>query len=155
MLPFFFPLCLLFQRLPVARFAQRRPLLVGSGPLGIALVVMAVGRLLHRKIEPVARVRVGPDLHHAAREQMALLGRDTIEHAVDHRGGLGTGDVALGAERAVGIARDPAVARGEPDVRLRPVARDVREAALALVELGEQRDDLCHLRARDGRVGSH
>ena len=115
---------------------------------------MAVGRLLHRKIEPVARVRVGPDLHHAAREQMALLGRDTVEHAVDHRGGLGTGDVALWAERAVGIARDPAVARGEPDVRLRPVARDVREAALALVELGEQRDDLCHLRARDGRVGA-
>ena len=85
---------------------------------------------------------------------MALLGRDTVEHAVDHRGGLSTGDVALGAERAVGIARDPAVARGEPDVRLRPVARDVREAALALVELGEQRDDLCHLRARDGRVGA-
>ena len=47
-LPFFFPLCLLFQR---------RPLLVGSGPLGIALVVMAVGRLLHRKIEPVVRVQ--------------------------------------------------------------------------------------------------
>ena len=85
---------------------------------------------------------------------MALLGRDTVEHAVDHRGGLGTGDVALGAERAVGIARDPAVARGELDIRLRPVARDVREAALALVELGEQRDDLCHLRARDGRVGA-
>ena len=34
------------------------------------------------------------------------------------------------------------------------MARDVREAALALVELGEQRDDLCHLRARDGRVGA-
>ena len=48
MLPFFFPLCLLFQR---------RPLLVGSGPLGIALAVMAVGRLLHRKIEPVVRVQ--------------------------------------------------------------------------------------------------
>ena len=48
---------LLFKLGPVAGLAQRRPLLVGSGPLGIALVVMAVGRLLHHKIEPVARVQ--------------------------------------------------------------------------------------------------
>lgn len=78
MLPFFFPLCLLFQRLPVARFAQRRPLLVGSGPLGIALVVMVEAAVLYHasdatSVYPLVLVRFALRLYSVSRRKKMVV----------------------------------------------------------------------------------
>lgn len=97
---------LLFQLRPVAGLAQLGPLLI----LGVRLelVVVAVRRFLNGEVIPGLRVCVvRPDRH--VREEIVLGLGLAVQHAVDERHGLGTGDVALGTKRAVGIARDPAV----------------------------------------------
>ena len=113
---------------------------------------MAVGRFLHRDIEPLTALAVGEGQHRIVGKQMALHRGHTLEHAVDHGHGLGARDVLLRLEAAVRIAGDPAVARGQLDISLCPVAGDVVEAILALVELGKERDNLGHLGAGDGCV---
>ena len=103
MLPFFFPLCLLFQRLPFARFAQLGPLFI----LGVRLelVVVAVGRFLNGEVIPGLRVRVvRPDRH--VREEIVLGLGLAVQHAVDERHGLGTGDVVLRADLTVAVTDD-------------------------------------------------
>ena len=62
----------------------------------LALKLVAVGRLLHRKIEPVGRLAVHPNGH--AGQQVALALRHTAEHTVDHRHGLRAGDVIVRTE---------------------------------------------------------
>ena len=68
---------------------------------------MAVRRFLNGEVIPGLRVRVArPDRH--VREEIVLGLGLAVEDAVDERHGLGTGDVALGTKRAVGVARDDA-----------------------------------------------
>ena len=96
---------MLFELRPVAGLAQLGPLLI----LGVRLelVVVAVRRFLNGEVIPGLRVRVArPDRH--VREEIVLGLGLAVQHAVDERHGLGTGDVALGTKRAVGIARDDA-----------------------------------------------
>ena len=96
---------LLFEQRPVAGLAQLGPLLI----LGVRLelVVVAVRRFLNGEVVPGLRVRVvRPDRH--VREKIILGLGLAVQHAVDERHGLGTGDVALGTKRAVGITRDDA-----------------------------------------------
>lgn len=69
MLPFFFPLCLLFQR---------RPLLVGSGPLGIALVVMVEAAVLYHasdatSVYPLVLVRFALRLSSVSRRKKMVV----------------------------------------------------------------------------------
>ena len=93
---------------------------------------MAVRRFLNGEVIPGLRVRVvRPDRH--VREKIVLGLGLAVEDAVDERYGLGTGDVALGIKRAVGIARDPAVVVGDADLVLGPVVRNVTELCSGLV----------------------
>ena len=121
---------LLFKLGPVAGLAQLGPLFI----LGVRLelVVVAVRRFLNGEVVPGVRVRVvRPDRH--VREKIVLGLGLAVEDAVDERHGLGTGDVALGTKRAVGIARDPAVVVGDADLVLGPVGRDIAELRGRLV----------------------
>ena len=66
-------------------------------------VGVAVGGLLHVEVVPCVNVRVIlPSLH--VGQQIVLRLRCAAERAVHHRHQFGTGDGAVGAEAAVGIA---------------------------------------------------
>jgi len=113
---------------------------------------VAVRRFLNGEVIPGLRVCVvRPDRH--VREEVLLGLGLAVQHAVDERHGLGTGDVALGTKRAVGIARDPAVVVGDADLVLGPVGRDVAELRSGLVAVVvEAGGDGGELSAGDGGV---
>ena len=111
--------------------------------LGVGVVV---GGLLHVEVVPCVHVRVvAPGLH--AGQQIACRLRRAAERAVHHCHEFGTGDVAVRAEAAVGIAVDPAHLRGNRDFLGCPVARaNVIElcsgGALQTGELCDHRSEL-------------
>ena len=113
-----------------------RPLLINA--VAYALSLMIVRRFLHIAVVPLCGVHViAPVGHLADRKEIGHILSLTIEHAVYHCHGLGTGDVIVGLERAVGVAVYPAVAGRKLDVLLCPVPADVVEGLAALLEVAE------------------
>ena len=95
---------------------------------------MGVGGFLHRQIEPVTGVAVGPHLH--ALQQILFIFRCPVQNTVNHGHGLCPGDIGIRAEGAVRKALNPAQLRGTLNILLRPVAADVGERPAAAADTG-------------------
>ena len=78
-------------------------------------IAMGVGRFLDFLVVPGIGSVVRPDDH--VGKHMLFFHR-TLQHTVDERHGLGTGDGLIGTEAAVRIAVDPAKLLGQCDVCL-------------------------------------
>ena len=117
---------------------------------------MAVRRLLHGDIEPVAALAVGEGQHYALGEQVILVGGYTLKRTVHKRHHLGAGDGRIGTERAVGIALDPAHLRSNGDGLIRPVFGGHIGELHTLDGLGvrELREHRGELGAGNGLVGT-
>ena len=117
----------------------------------LALVLVRVRRLLDRKIAPEGLRVVRPD--DLVCEQVALLLRQAVQHAVQKRRCLGAGEVAFRTEHRFAASFHPAIAVSLADRILGPVAGNVGERRVGrLGSLVKARDHRGEFRARDGCV---
>ena len=94
---------LLFQFGPVTSFAQLAPLLV---LVFLEVVIVAVRSLLYGQVIPCGSIGVVAPLDHVVVQVLCGL-RKALEDAVYERHRLGTGDLVIRTEGAVGITVDP------------------------------------------------
>ena len=140
---------LLFQFGPVTSFAQLAPLLV---LVFLEVVIVAVRSLLYGQVVPCGSIGVVAPLDHVVVQVLYGL-RKTLEDAVYERHRLGTGDLVIRTEGAVGITVDPAVVGSGADFVLCPVGCNVAEVNSGRVGLVIKTScDRSELRTGDRRI---
>lgn len=140
---------LLFQFGPITSFAQLAPLLV---LVFLDAVIVAVRSLLYGQVIPCGSIGVVAPLDHVVVQVLCSL-RKALEDAVYERHRLGTGDLVIRTEGAVGITVDPTVVGSGADFILCPVGCNVTEVNSGRVGLVVKTScDRSELRTGDRRI---